>query len=803
MIRKVEMMAEKLVREYPQKTPDSSLWIAGKLYQEKNKIKKEFVVGDNKNNTGFLNRHLTSDSKYWLTVVTETTAGSYRELIASKSMVYVSTPPSNSVWWVVVVVVVVVVLVVVLLALTVFIWRIRYRKKTSVIAVHPPSIHYNHHNGLLSSESSLTSNNTSLPEARLSSEQDLVYKNVQEVYANKQEEVYENEQAEVFENEVREDEQEEVQFPDQDVTTEVIYSNVSHKIPRAQAETYLARIIHSPGIEEEFKSVPAILDKSCSHGKLQDNLKKNRYRNNLPYDDTRVKLPLINDLPHSDYINANYVQGHTRAEAFIATQGPKDFNADTVGDFWRMIWHTRCSLIVMVASLMENGKVKVARYWPEGEQLLHKDDLQVKLISTEVKMDFIIRTLQISKDKETREVRHYQYTSWPDHGVPQNPYGLAQMINNLTLEATTGPVTVHCSAGIGRTGTVLLVLLMLDQLNTSGYIDPHLALVHLREGRPRLVENTAQYTFGHQVLLEVLSGVTTSYKCSNFSEALEVLRLPQPPSNTSIMHQQFQKLKNLPKDMSFKFGKNPACAHLNRSQDILPADNRMVFLQNFGDNLESQYINVVRVNGMDMKNAYLAGEHPQQHTLDSIWRLVYERRVPLWVVIHTLPQNHPDYPDVVPSEEWQTISNMKIRLTGQQAFNNFTEYYVQITVPKSRVPAPHTCVLLLMEGWPYTDPLPASPDPLLGVVERVASLGTGHSASLFTCKDGVTGCGVMMALLHLVARIQLLQEVDVYRVVLNIIYDRPQFITTIEQYDFLHTAGASFLASFREYGNFN
>nr|XP_045586086.1 receptor-type tyrosine-protein phosphatase mu-like [Procambarus clarkii] len=161
-------------------------------------------------------------------------------------------------------------------------------------------------------------------------------------------------------------------------------------------------------------------------------------------DDTRVRLPLLPDQPHSDYINASYIQGHSKTDAFIASQGPKAFNVDTVGDFWRMIWHTRCPTVVMVTSLQENAEMKVVQYWPEKDQPLFKDGIEVKLVSTEVQLDFVIRKLEVSKTEEVRQVKQYQYTAWPHHGVPHNPYGLAQMIKHITKEPSTGPVTVHC-----------------------------------------------------------------------------------------------------------------------------------------------------------------------------------------------------------------------------------------------------------------------------------------------------------------------------------------------------------------------
>ncbi|XP_069171581.1 receptor-type tyrosine-protein phosphatase epsilon [Procambarus clarkii] len=140
--------------------------------------------------------------------------------------------------------------------------------------------------------------------------------------------------------------------------TDSEYEYISSRIPSSQVEAYLSRAIHSHDTLEEFKSVGLHMNKTCHDGQREEHRHKNLYNHNLPYDDTRVRLPLLPDQPHSDYINASYIQGHSKTDAFIASQGPKAFNVDTVGDFWRMIWHTRCPTVVMVTSLQENAEVR-------------------------------------------------------------------------------------------------------------------------------------------------------------------------------------------------------------------------------------------------------------------------------------------------------------------------------------------------------------------------------------------------------------------------------------------------------------
>ncbi|KAK3875697.1 hypothetical protein Pcinc_019444 [Petrolisthes cinctipes] len=550
----------------------------------------------------------------------------------------------------------------------------------------------------------------------------------------------------------------------------------------------------SPDTDQEFKKIPYSMSKSCSDGDEAVNRKKNRYKNNLPYNDTRVKLPLANNKFGSDYINACYVKSPGNPKAFIATQTPMDNEMDTVGDFWRMIWHTKCYTIVMGVNLTENGKVKDAKYWPNIDEQMVKYDITIQLLSEEVKLGFHVRVFKVTRRDEAREIVQYH---WPDYGVPHNPFGLAQMFKLMRSTTPVGPITVHCSNGIGWTGSVTLVLYLLEELDAMQYISPGNALVALRTGRPRLVENMEQYRFGHSLLLEILYGVKTSI--ISFSYVMELPRLRA----SNVISNQYMKLKTLPKGFSFKFAKKPVFANLNRNPNILPVDSRLVFLKGMLGNTASQYINVIRINGLDCRDAYLAGEHPQEHTVEAAWRLVMEHRVSVWVHLHTFPHPNPEYPELVSGEGTMDIGMMRLTVGPPSFFQNFTEYTVDIIPTTSRIATPHhRMVVLQLHGWSYTQSVPEQPDALLAVLEKAESLLTANHHMLFTCKDGVIGCGVAAALLLARERIKLIQEVDVYRSVLSVLFDRPQFITCVEQYDFLHTAMEKFITANKHYGNF-
>ncbi|XP_068225645.1 receptor-type tyrosine-protein phosphatase epsilon-like isoform X1 [Palaemon carinicauda] len=581
---------------------------------------------------------------------------------------------------------------------------------------------------------------------------------------------------------------------------EEIYYTLNRRIPSENIEPYLLKAIHSKETDMEFNSVPKVLEKSCLYSDHPENRLKNRYTNNLPYNDTRVRLPRLPKMPFSDYINANYIEGHLNPKAYIATQGPKDFNLDTTGDFWRMIWHTKSHMIIMIANVVEIGKAKVAEYWPL-EGTITKGGIDITHESTETKIDFIIRTFTLTNNEEIRKIQQYQFTTWPDHGVPESPRGVAQMIHSIRGEPLTGPIVVHCNSGIGRTGTILLVLGVMDQINNSGYMDVHEVLVKLRNGRPRLVENTEQYKFAHSVLQEILCEKKTRFTCQEFPEALLELRVRQDDTKMSRIQQQFQELKQLPKVHSYKLAKRPEVSHLNRDPNILPPDSRMIHLQYTSNRAESQYINAVSMQSMN--GQVIVAEHPQRPTISRMWQMVYEKQISVWTLIHSFPSGDKEYPAVLPAECEENFDEFNVKVINHQEYDNFTEYQVTISLMNSPNSAPFQCMVVLMKCWPHTKPGPSSLLPLLAVMERADSLVTASSAALFTCRDGVTGCGLMMALKQSIEKVKLHQEVDIYHSVQLITYDRPEFIVSEEQYDLVHEGVVIYLSAYRNYGNFN
>ncbi|VEN59878.1 unnamed protein product [Callosobruchus maculatus] len=305
------------------------------------------------------------------------------------------------------------------------------------------------------------------------------------------------------------------------------------------------------GFWEEFESLQ---QQECKHlyqrkeGIKPENRNKNRYKNILPFDDTRVILadgdPAV---PGSDYINANYVKWRPddcgggggggcdsmatpdSGKCYIATQGCLP---STVGDFWRMVWQENCRVIVMTTKETERGKNKCARYWPDLNSSKEYDKIKVKNLVESSTPHYTLREFLVSKEGTTceRKVYHYHFQAWPDHGVPSDPGVVLNFLHEVNKRQETiqqeaplqppGAILVHCSAGIGRTGTFIVIDMILDQLKRHGLnceIDIQRTIQMVRSQRSGMVQTEAQYKFVYLAVQHHIETITERMKAEQKS----------------------------------------------------------------------------------------------------------------------------------------------------------------------------------------------------------------------------------------------------------------------------------------------
>ncbi|KAM8938759.1 receptor-type tyrosine-protein phosphatase eta-like [Pelodytes ibericus] len=260
------------------------------------------------------------------------------------------------------------------------------------------------------------------------------------------------------------------------------------------------------GFRREYESFASVgVTQSKTAAENPDNRSKNRYTNVLPYDISRVKLSIVNN-PTDDYINANYIPGSSSDKEFIAAQGPLP---QTVSDFWRMVWEKKISTIVMLTKCLETGKVKCEEYWPSNQtEVFNK--ISVSLKTESVLPDWTIRDFKVTNNnsREHLQVRHFHFTAWPDHGVPKTTNVLINFRNvvcDYVKNCPDTPILVHCSAGVGRTGTLIALDRIIRQMESEDKVDVYGVVYDLRMHRGLMVQTDSQYIFLNECALDFIN----------------------------------------------------------------------------------------------------------------------------------------------------------------------------------------------------------------------------------------------------------------------------------------------------------
>ncbi|XP_032576252.1 tyrosine-protein phosphatase 99A isoform X2 [Drosophila sechellia] len=375
-------------------------------------------------------------------------------------------------------------------------------------------------------------------------------------------------------------------------------------------------------------------DLPCEHSQHPENKRKNRYLNITAYDHSRVHLhPTPGQKKNLDYINANFIDGYQKGHAFIGTQGPLP---DTFDCFWRMIWEQRVAIIVMITNLVERGRRKCDMYWPKDGVETY-GVIQVKLIEEEVMSTYTVRTLQIKhlKLKKKKQcnteklVYQYHYTNWPDHGTPDHPLPVLNFVKKSSAAnpAEAGPIVVHCSAGVGRTGTYIVLDAMLKQIQQKNIVNVFGFLRHIRVQRNFLVQTEEQYIFLHDALVEAIASGETNL----MAEQVEELK-----NCTPYLEQQYKNIIQFqPKDIHIASAMKQVNSIKNRGA-IFPIEGSRVHLTPKPGEDGSDYINASWLHGFRRLRDFIVTQHPMAHTIKDFWQMVWDHNAQTVVLLSSL-----------------------------------------------------------------------------------------------------------------------------------------------------------------------
>ncbi|XP_062532625.1 tyrosine-protein phosphatase 69D isoform X2 [Bombyx mori] len=591
-------------------------------------------------------------------------------------------------------------------------------------------------------------------------------------------------------------------------------------VPREQlAAAYLQRQLDSDyGFQNEFESLQSEChaDRTTHASEARENQHKNRYPDIKAYDQTRVKLSQIDSITGSDYINANYVMGYQDRKKFICAQGPTDA---TVNDFWRMVWEQRIELIVMLTNLEEYSKVKCSKYWPDEVRGVKAfGSIAVTHVAEKRYSDYIVRELRITKQQpsegqpvienngvakrngdikepqewseegEARVVRQYHFLMWKDFGAPEYPQSILKFIKRVNeawaAGAAGGAAAVHCSAGVGRTGTLVALDVLLDELRERRAVSVLPTVADLRRQRNFLVQSLKQYIFVYRALVEYAHYGDTELPAAQLRAAVDRLRSTPDGADRSLMEVEFEKVLKGPVEEPPRpcAGGAEELRCKNRSQEHLPYTRNQVILAPLPGRDYSTYINASFIEAYDNWEGFIITQDPLPNTIADFWRMVSEHNVSTIVMLSELGEGKcPRY--------WEDGAAQYEQLTVQYEDSESLPYYTrrQFRLISNKGGGAESVRQLQYVGWPTAPG--AVPEVTRGVADLADLAAPARPHRLLVhCQTGCERSPLFVALCVLTAQLRAERRVDVCGAVRKLRAQRDRTIDTFSQYEFLHRA---------------
>nr|XP_033961738.1 receptor-type tyrosine-protein phosphatase delta-like isoform X24 [Pseudochaenichthys georgianus] len=552
---------------------------------------------------------------------------------------------------------------------------------------------------------------------------------------------------------------------------------------------------------QEYESIDPGQQFTWEHSNLEVNKPKNRYANVIAYDHSRVLLAAIDGIPGSDYINANYIDGYRKQNAYIATQGALP---ETFGEFWRMIWEQRSAIIVMMTKLEERSRVKCDQYWPTRATETY-GLIQVSLLDTVELATYCVRTFSLFKNgsSEKREVRQFQFTAWPDHGVPEHPTPFLAFLRRVKAcnPPDAGPMVVHCSAGVGRTGCFIVIDAMMERIKHEKTVDIYGHVTVMRAQRNYMVQTEDQYIFIHDALQEAVNCGTTEVPARNLYAYIQKLTQIEGGENVTGMELEFKRLANTKAHTSRFISANLPCNKFkNRLVNIMPYESTRVCLQPIRGVEGSDYINASFIDGYRQQKAYIATQGPLAETTEDFWRMLWEHNSTIVVMLTKLREmGREKCHQYWPAER---SARYQYFVVDPMAEYNMPQYILrEFKVTDARDGQSRTVRQFQFTDWPEQG-VPKSGEGFIDFIGQVhktkEQFGQDGPISVH-CSAGVGRTGVFITLSIVLERMRYEGVVDIFQTVKMLRTQRPAMVQTEDQYQFCYRAGLEYLGSFDHY----
>ncbi|RLU26730.1 hypothetical protein DMN91_000527 [Ooceraea biroi] len=523
-------------------------------------------------------------------------------------------------------------------------------------------------------------------------------------------------------------------------------------------DTFVKQAIETGLLNQQCEKLPKRHTQSCVYGKLPQNIIKNRCENLVPNDDTRVVLKQLPSDPHSDYINANYIT-------------------------------TKCE-----------------QYWPDIGNKKKYGNIIVLNAKQHVTADYCFRTFQITYGRETRKVEHLHYTAWPDRGVPWYTHSIVTYLKKLLATPPgNGSVIVHCSTGVGRTGVIILCDICLRQAAAEGVVDIFAKTVSIKSERANIIHSKQQYLLAHLVLMECLLSMPTTLPCNKMlSKQIQELKKQLPEQQQRLQNTAWQDEALQPIPLA------PPLSECNRKKNRFPeliSDkiSRIYLTRYPASDEDSDYLSAVYVDGVKLQKQYLATQLPMPSTISDFWRMVAEFKVELILMLQLPDPQDLTCCGIAPaSGEFKPTPYLNITVKEIVELKYHTSQKLLLVDNSEKPSRDRSVTILRLTEWePGRNQPPPSVITMVMFWQAAERIARGDGPTVTICHDGVTGCGLYLALSFLLERMAVEKEFDVYSAVRAVRRSRPDFVESLEHLEYLYNAAVAYLEHFKPYANFS